>query len=214
MASAGKPPSAPDPRLVIQAQEQANHYNQTNPFGSATWSKGPDGQSSLNQSYSPQMQQAVDRAFTLSQKDPTPQYVPQGLSELSSAVLGKVGSKYGLTPGQGFDTNMKNAYKPPPQIQPGQVNGQQFGQGMAPPQGGPMGQASSMPSMGGGMPQGGGFGGGMPPPQAGGMGAGGGQMNPAMLAQLFSSMQQPQSGQSQLATPNPAMTVMPQGPVR
>lgn len=206
MASAGKPPKAPDPRLVIQAQEQANHYNQTNPFGSATWQKGPDGQNTLSQQYSPQMQQAVDRAFTLSQKDPTPQYIPQGLSELSSAVLGKVGSKYGLTPGQGFDTNMKNAYKPPPQIQPGQLNGMPQS-----PSTGPMGQASSMP-MQSGMPMGS-VGGGMPSPQGFGsamgalQGGGGGQMNPAMLAQLFSSMQQPQS---QLATPNPATTVMPQ----
>ncbi len=145
MASAGKAPQAPDPRLVIQAQEQANHYNQTNPFGSATWQKGPDGQNTLTQSYTPQMQSAMDRAFQLSQKDPTPQYIPQGLSELSSAVLGKVGQKYGMTPGQGFDTNMKNAYKPPPQIQPGMLNGgQPFGQGLGTPQAGPMGQAQGM----------------------------------------------------------------------
>lgn len=143
MASAGKQPKAPDPQLVIDAQERANHYNQVNPFGSATWQKGPDGQNTLTQSYTPQMQAAMDRAFQLSQKDPTPQYIPQGLSDLSQAVLGKVGQKYGLTPGQGFDTNMKNAYKPPPQVQPGMMNGQ-FGAGMGAPMAGPMGQSSSM----------------------------------------------------------------------
>lgn len=195
MASAGKPPKAPDPRLVIQAQEQANHYNQTNPYGSATWSKDPSGNSTLNQSFSPRMQAADDRAFQLSQKDFTPQYVPQGLNDLSSAVLSKVGSKYGLTPGQGFDTNMKNHYQPPPSIQPGQLNGQ----GMPPPSTGPMGQASSMPMQGGGMP-----GMGMPPPQSG---AGGG-MNPQMM-QMMSQLMGPRPPQAGIAPTGPQAGIAP-----
>lgn len=188
MSQNSKPPAAPDPRLVIQAQEQANHYNQSNPFGSATWSKGPDGQNTLTQSYSPQMQAALDRSFELSQRDSQKQYIPQGLSDLSSAVLGKVGQKYGLTPGQGFDTNMKNPYQAPPQANPGLVNGMGMGQ----PQGGPMGQASAMP-MANGMP--------MP----GGMGnvhnSGGNQLGGSM-APWFSQLAPTQQ-------PPPAQSVMP-----
>lgn len=101
MASAGSPPSAPDPQTVINAQEMANHYNASNPFGSATWVKGPDGRDTLTQSMSPVMQQLMNQA-TGSAMTPRQQMTDPfggGMSQLASAIMSRVGARYGLGSG-------------------------------------------------------------------------------------------------------------------
>ena len=42
------------------------------------------------------MQAAIDRAFALSAKPSQQLYVPQGMDQLASAILGRVGARYGL----------------------------------------------------------------------------------------------------------------------
>lgn len=132
MASGGgKPPSAPDPNLIIPLQSQYNRYNTSGPFGSQSWqSGGPGGHESLNTTLSPQMQGAVDRAFSASAMPLQREYVPQGMDQLASAILGRVGGHYGLQ-GSALNTNLQQ--QKPQQMSP-----------QAPQQG--------MPGMGGGMP--------------------------------------------------------------
>lgn len=141
MASAGSPPSAPDPNQVIQAQERANHYNASNPFGSATWSTGADGRDTLNQSYSPGVQRMYDQALTAASTPRQQMQVPEGMSQLASAILGRVGARYGLgsgnannptIPGQAnfphggggaLNTNMSKGGAAPPQTGMGTPGG-------------------------------------------------------------------------------------------
>ena len=139
MASAGSPPSAPDPNTVINAQEMANHFNASNPFGTATWAKGPDGRDTLTQSMSPVMQQLMNQA-TSSAMTPRQQMTDPfggGMSQLASAIMSRVGARYGLGSGNannptirgqmnfphggGAPFNSTAAAKtnqPPPQVQP------------------------------------------------------------------------------------------------
>lgn len=107
----GKPPQAPDPNVIIPLESQYNRWNSSGPFGSQSWSSGgPGGHETLTTNLSPQMQGAVDRAFQASQAQLTPKYIPQGLDQLASAMLGRIGSRYGLS-GNGLNTNLQ-AQKP------------------------------------------------------------------------------------------------------
>jgi hypothetical protein len=128
MSSPGKPPKAPDPQQIIELQNKYNRYGQTSPFGSVSWSTDPvSGHEVQNMKPSDQMQGAIDRAFQLSATPSTPMYVPQGMDQLASGVLSKVGGHYGLGgQGQGaLNTNLKQPYSAPPQpqLQSGMVNG-------------------------------------------------------------------------------------------
>lgn len=138
MASAGSPPSAPDPNQVIQAQERANHYNASNPFGSATWSTGADGRDTLTQSYSPGVQQMYQQALTSASTPRQQMLVPEGMSQLASAILGRVGARYGLGSG-----NANNPTIPGQAAFPhgggGALNTNMSKGGAAPPQTGGMG---------------------------------------------------------------------------
>lgn len=111
-----KPPPAPDPEEMIRLQTQYNRYGSNNPFGSQSWATNEDGTQTLNTTASPQMQGAIDRAFAASETPFTKQYVPQGMDQLTSAILGKVGKRYDLS-GDQLNTNMKQPYQPPPEVQ-------------------------------------------------------------------------------------------------
>lgn len=185
MASGGgKPPSAPDPSTVLGLQNQYNRYGSNGPFGSQSWSSGgPGGHETLNTQLSPQMQGAVDRAFSAAQVPYQREYVPQGLDQLTSGILGRVGSRYGLS-GSGFNTNLQQQ-KPqgmspqPPQGMGGMpsVNMQQPGGGMS-VQGMPAaGQSPLGLQMGG---QNGGFSGANPLAAMQALQGGGGMPNVAM----------------------------------
>jgi hypothetical protein len=112
----GKPPPAPDPEQVIALQAQYNRFNSRGPFGSQQWTTDENGHETLNTEVNPQMQGAIDRAFAASETPFTKQYVPQGMDQLSSAILGRVGKRYGLE-GDQLNTNMKQQYQPPPEVQ-------------------------------------------------------------------------------------------------
>lgn len=150
MASGGgKPPPAPDPAQIIALQSQYNRYNQSNPFGTASWSTDPNGHETLTTTPSERTQGAIDRAFTAAETPYQRMDTPTGLGQLAEAMLGRVGARYGLgsanpnnptlgfgmqdsgAPTQGaggaFDTNMKAGQQSPP---PPQLGGR--------PMGGPM----------------------------------------------------------------------------
>jgi len=180
MASAGSPPKAPDPNTVIQAQENANHFNASNPFGTASWARDASGRDTLTQSMSPQMQAMMNQAITSAQTPRQEMQVPEGMSQLASAILGRVGARYGLgsgnannptIPGQAnfphggggaLNTNMSKGGAAPPPTGMGTPSGpspldQVNLQGSPGAQGGQMGSMDGLMGMGapsGGIPQG------------------------------------------------------------
>lgn len=125
MDSTSKPPPAPDPKEIIGLQNQYNRYNTSNPFGSTSWSQGENGHETQTTSLSPQMQQAMDRAFGAAATPYTKEYVPQGMDQIASAIMGKVGQHYGV---DNLNTNLKQQGMPPPSANmPGQINGGSMG---------------------------------------------------------------------------------------
>lgn len=94
-----KQPDAPDPAMLIQAQTQANRVNQIGPYGSSTYSTGPDGQATQTSTLSPEMQAVADRVFAQAGKEPEQAQkwqLPGGYNDLMSAVGSRVGERYGL----------------------------------------------------------------------------------------------------------------------
>lgn len=97
MASGGgKPPPAPDPAQIIALQSQYNRYNQKNPFGEASWSTDPNGHETLTTTPSERTQGAIDRAFASSETPFERLQIAPGLGQLAEAIMGRVGSRYGL----------------------------------------------------------------------------------------------------------------------
>lgn len=140
MASGGgKPPPAPDPERLIQLQTEYNRYNQSNPFGTSTWSTDANGHETLTTTPSARAQGAIDRAFTSAETPYQRMEVAPGLSQLAEAIMGRVGAQYGLgtanpnnptigfgmqnsgAPKQGaggaFNPSLKTQQQAPPQLQ-------------------------------------------------------------------------------------------------
>lgn len=182
-SSTSKPPPAPDPQQIIALENQYNRYNTSNPFGTSSWtSGGPGGHETQTQTLSPQMQQALDGAFNASQTPLTKAYVPQGMDQIASAIMGKVGSHYGV---DNVNTNLKSQGQSPPSANmPGQISGGQMGnpQQMQAAMGGFHGGRMGMPQqMGQSPPQ-------MGSPQVGQMGSPTPYGQNPQLAQLMQSM--------------------------
>ncbi len=180
--SAGKPPAAPDPSTILALQNQYNRNNSVGPFGSQSWSSsGPGGHETLTTNLSPQMQGAMDRAFSAAATPYQKEYIPQGLDQLTSGILGTVGKRYGVT---GMDTNLQH--------QKGQMGSPQPPQGLGSPmgqmqlQGNPGVMQGQMGALGGGMgmPNLGGMSGGIPQGTLGAMSALGGANSPMGMPNL------------------------------
>lgn len=92
----GKAPEAPDPQRIIELQAQYNRYNENNPFGSSYWTTDENGHETRNTSANPQMQGAIDRAFAAAETPYQRMYVPQGMDQLASALMARVGAQHGL----------------------------------------------------------------------------------------------------------------------
>ena len=165
MASAGSAPKPPDPQQTIALQNQYNRYNTNGPFGGTSWtSGGPGGHETMNTSLSPQMQGAMDSAFSAAAAPRQQMQIPQGMDQLASAILGRVGARYGI--GSGFsannptisglpsgpmsngssplNTNLKQGMQAPPQPQPQPIPGMP---GMPGASGMPPGGMQTMPHM-------------------------------------------------------------------
>lgn len=125
MASGGgKPPPAPDPTKIIELENKYNRTNTINPFGTSMWSTDANGHETNTTTAAPRTQGAIDRAYSAAETPYQKEYVPQGMDQLTSAILGKVGNRYGLG-GQGqpaMNTNLKQQGQSPPPMgfqQPG-----------------------------------------------------------------------------------------------
>lgn len=126
MASGGgKPPPAPDPATIIGLENKYNRYNSANPFGTSQWSTDANGHETQTTTANPRTQSAIDRAFSAAETPYQKEYVPQGMDQLTSAILGKVGKRYNLG-GQGqpgLNTNLKPQQQTPPPMQMPQQGG-------------------------------------------------------------------------------------------
>ncbi len=75
-AASGKNIPKLDPQKMIQENARLNRVNTSGPFGSQTYTTGPDGQVSYQTQLSPQMQTVIDRAFTMAGQ-PSARYQPK-----------------------------------------------------------------------------------------------------------------------------------------
>jgi hypothetical protein len=97
-SGSSKPPKAPDPQMVIDAQTRANRYNEVTPYGASTWSTDANGNATRTQSLNTQGQAAYDRSNAIAARDPEmaqAYQLPPGFEALQSAIGGRVGERYG-----------------------------------------------------------------------------------------------------------------------
>jgi len=98
-SGSSKPPKAPDPQVVIDAQTRANRVNQVGPYGTSTFSTDANGNATQTSELSPELQAVYQRLLGQVEKEPemAQQYhAPQGFDQLTSAVGSRVGQRYGL----------------------------------------------------------------------------------------------------------------------
>jgi hypothetical protein len=95
MSSGSRPPPAPDPQVMIDAQTRANRVGRTGPFGSATYESGPNGSTNVNTTLSPEMQALVSRQFQRAGQDSQQYQRPQGFEALQSAMMNQVAGGVG-----------------------------------------------------------------------------------------------------------------------
>ena len=84
----GKSADSPDYKGAAQQQETASHQGTSGPFGSSSWSQGPNGQWTQNQSFSGGLGDAAKSAMA--------QLGSQGAADFS----GLPGLDYGQAAGQ------------------------------------------------------------------------------------------------------------------
>lgn len=114
-------PQTPDPNTLLQQQGQYNRVNETNPFGSSTYSQDPGGQWSRNISLNPALQQQLGNQQSLG----------AGASGLANSLLnqysGQIGQpiNYGSAGSMAGPINVGSAQSYLPQNM--QQSGQQLG---------------------------------------------------------------------------------------
>lgn len=104
-----KPPKAPDPQMIIDAQTRANRVNQVGPYGSSTFSTDENGQATQTNQLSPELQAVYQRMLGMAGEKPQQAQMyqpPQGFDQLTSAIGSRVGQRYGM------DSSAKPSSKP------------------------------------------------------------------------------------------------------
>lgn len=112
-----KPPPAPDIQGMIEHQSRENRVDTSTPFGSQSWSRGPDGRWSTQTSFSPEMQPIFERMLGRAQRGPNEySYNASPLTQaLGGEFLGRAGMDSSLA--QGIGQGKLNRSRPPA-IQP------------------------------------------------------------------------------------------------
>jgi hypothetical protein len=96
-----KAPAAPNPTEIIRAQTQANRVGIKTPFGSQTYQTGPNGSTTLETSYSPEMT-ALAQSLIQRAGQSTPGYqAPAGMEQILGGIMNRVGNRYGQGGGVG-----------------------------------------------------------------------------------------------------------------
>ena len=78
---------------LIRENEQMNRVNTSGPFGSQTYTTGPDGQRTLSTTLSPEMQAVIGRAFTMAGQPSARYQAPSGFGELLGMYMQRARSR-------------------------------------------------------------------------------------------------------------------------
>lgn len=98
-SGSSKPPKAPDPQVVIDAQTRANRVNQVGPYGTSRYSTDENGNATQTSELSPELQAIYARVLGMAGDKPEQAqayHAPQGFDQLTNAVGSRVGQRYGL----------------------------------------------------------------------------------------------------------------------
>lgn len=115
-----KMPTAAELQPIIELQAQANRVGVETPFGSQNYRRNADGTTTMVTDIGPQGQQLVGRAVGLGMTDSTRMQAPQQVNAIASALANRIGGRFGIAPGQGFNVSgpaAMPAAKPAPQQQ-------------------------------------------------------------------------------------------------
>lgn len=107
-----RPPPAPDPERIIEAQTRANRVGRTGPFGSALYGTDENGGAVVNTTLSPEMQALVGRQFARAQQDTPRIERPEGFGQLQSAMLGQAMGGIGGNRLSNFQAAQQNGAPP------------------------------------------------------------------------------------------------------
>lgn len=124
----GKSSRAPDVRMptaaelgpIIELQAQANRVGVETPFGSQNYRRNADGTTTMVTDIGPEGRALVGRAVGLGMTDSTRMQAPQQVNAIASALANRIGGRFGIAPGQGFNVSgpaAMPAAKPAPQQQ-------------------------------------------------------------------------------------------------
>lgn len=84
-----------DPQKLIAQSAAMNRVNVSNPFGSQNYSTGPDGQSTLTTTLSPEMQALLSKQVSRASTDRPDYALPPGFNDLLASAMQKVQSRMG-----------------------------------------------------------------------------------------------------------------------
>lgn len=124
----GKSRKAPDVKMptaaelgpIIELQAQANRVGVETPFGSQNYRRNADGTTTMVTDIGPEGRALVGRAVGLGMTDSTRMQAPQQVNAIASALANRIGGRFGIAPGRGFDVSGQApmpAAKPMPQTQ-------------------------------------------------------------------------------------------------
>lgn len=108
---AAKLPTASELAPLIDLQAQYNRVGYETPFGAQNYITNPDGTFTLKTDIGPEGRKLVERAVGIGMTDSNRFAVPDQINSIASALANRVGERFGLPAGQGFQLS-PNAAKP------------------------------------------------------------------------------------------------------
>lgn len=109
---APKMPTANELRPLIELQAQYNRVGTETPFGSQNYRRNPDGTFSMVTDIGPEGRGLVGRAVGIGMTDGNRMQVPEQISGIASALADRIGSRFGLPAGGGFQLAPQAAMPP------------------------------------------------------------------------------------------------------
>lgn len=118
---AAKLPTAAELAPLVDLQAQYNRVGYETPFGAQNYITNPDGTFTLKTDIGPEGRKLVERAVGIGMTDSNRFAVPDQINSIASALANRVGERFGLPAGQGFQLSpqaAKPSAKPQAQAAP------------------------------------------------------------------------------------------------
>lgn len=106
---AAKLPTASELAPLIDLQAQYNRVGYETPFGSQNYVTNPDGTFTMKTDIGPEGRKLVERAVGIGMTDSNRFGVPDQVNSIASALANRVGERFGLPAGQGFQLSQQAA---------------------------------------------------------------------------------------------------------